>query len=1267
MEKHKFFYNSGFKIDGIEQILYKENQSITFIENDNIFTLGFNNYETIWNFYNSTGNTLIKSVTGTTAVTTSFTYNEGKNGIDVELIINFGIHTTKFKKRHRIVIMRDKATPTRTIILNQLPRYGGGTAFTVDSNVTNSSNIITTTGAHGISVDSILLFTQGGTDYTYRALLGTSGSTIIIEQPFQGTTGTITQFNAYYGNNIDLIIDGTSWSAGDIVNLTGMVYCNRFAIRNINGTSANPIQISIPDGDTHVTMTKQSLTYINDDILSLIDNINHVHFYFDKDSSGNRKFELIDGGFSTNHFATGDVYGYANVRFSGFDIYNAISSAMKLKVDSNSRAVGGLDDCWVFDNYWDTSFRESLYFGYFTYGYVTTKYYPAHKRAKIWGNTSLNTQWDGIQVACADEDTEVHDNFADNNGLENTGSQNFSYSINEGFKGYFYNNIAGRQIQLQPFGTTYIYNNFIRGTNEEFAIFIRRTDNPMLGSPSYITCDPTADLYVFNNTLLCAKDCLYLLDANDDSTGSISFNDIHYFNNTLNYTGVPNADGEYRDAGGGTNVIVSNFKPALESQISIVDKSNLDIDLNQDSEVFFSGNTGNDVSLYILQDNLPLKSYTDISGRNIPDRGYWKQSHIHRPVGFNDQIYQSGKTSIQWYQTNYADYIKLPDYFGGTVKTSNLITTSSYTALTASILPAAKTGIKYGTETFQTVVYYFPILGQSQAGAYLASPALTTVSVENVQTLTNGPIDASTVGNLIPLVEGDNFTDTNGGGASPNVETIATSLLQQLKTYRNYKPSDIYVATVHARGGETIQALSKSGSTGRFEEIITTVNRLKTICDTNGYKLIANPIFFHGGTGDNAGGTYESKLIDLYNDFETDIKAITDQSDVYLFTHQQRVIGSPDYGIQQDSASLTEPNIIVVSPEYKTTYQGDNVHLTNHGTRYLAMQWSRAIYYQLFRSGFAPLRLDITGATFNDVDKITIPVINGVGNLVSTSNCGIQVYNNDTSSVESSTTTVSGSSLIVTLTSPPSGLTSLTIRTAIPANGELKDSSNDTVSFLNASSAPYDIAKYMVRQQYDIELEFPEPPPTPFNIILNFGGNTNTGYPPDVDGTTSIYTTGLDQTPVIFNIGGGKSVILNNSATNYFGFTQPGSDFSAGKETLTGSGQYANDVIGSWVFTDGNRSADIIFSGLTTGVSYTFKVGGFRPNSGTARSTHFTIDGTTITRTNNWTGTDNQADNDSQFAIFTGVVPESDTTVTLTVQSNGTTFGYISVVEITEE
>lgn len=579
---------------------------------------------------------------------------------------------------------------------------------------------------------------------------------------------------------------------------------------------------------------------------------------------------------------------------------------------------------------------------------------------------------------------------------------------------------------------------------------------------------------------------------------------------------------------------------------------------------------------------------------------------------------------------------------------------------------AQRVFVEQSSKRQRSVIYYFPVLGQSQAGAYNNAPALTTTTNPYVKTLTNGPIDVSTTGDLVPLVEGDTFDDTNGPAPTSNVETIATSTMQQLRIFRNSNPSDLYVCTVHARGGETIQNLSKGGSTGRYEEIISCINRLKVIADSRGAELVINPIFFHGGTGDNIGTAYEAKLLKLYTDFNADITAITAQKKVFLFTHQQRVVGTPDYGQQQVSASIKNPDIVFVAPEYPlllslgggVAYQGDAIHITNHGTRYLAMHWAKAIWRKLFIGVYDAVGLNANATAITGPKQLTIPITGATGAIVTSSNCGIEVFSNTTSAVLASSVTVSGTNLIIDFTAalPPIGLHSLEIRTGVAANGNLRDSESSTYipSFNNSSASPYTLNKYMSRAAYTVSLWFP------VNYIANFGGVSAN---PNVAGTYSIWDNAYSATDVTYTLQGNVKMVCFNNNISWWGFVSK--TIKGGEATVTGTNLYNNAVVGSWWFVESNYGL-LRMDGFNPNKMYKIIIMGIRPAVATFRESQYILQGTNVVKQSNRAGTASIITTEAECAVFDTITPDKNGQILLSVKNQTDVFGYLNSLEIVE-
>lgn len=673
------FFDSGFTITGVDKIDYQAGNSITF-NCMYLPTIGANR-SVIWRFYKSSDYTLIKSTNGTVS-TTSFTYDEGKDGIDIEMIIGFGIHQTKFRKRRRVVIIPDKTTPTRTINLGTIPMLSGGVAFSnsATATVTNGSTSVSTSAAHGISVGNIVVLTQSGTNYTHRAESGTTGSTIILDRVWAGTSGSITNANTRHGLDIQHRYDATSWAAGDVVHLTGTLYTARCRWINMNGTSTNPIWVTVSNGSDVAEFIRMGTA--QDDVFQLNDLCSHVRIIGDKSTSDGTGYRLkfTNGGFSAQHFSIGNTHDHDDIRISTIRVHNADSTAIKPKLDAVNRDNGAWDDCWVYGNWITSSTNEGIYMGYFNYtydsGFNGGDYHHAMERAKCFANYTEGCGWDGQQMSGCHSQAEFCYNYMKNNATSNTGSQNFGAVMNGGFNGHFYNNIIiGNTVQCLPSYTTYFYNNVVYNTTYGNAAFVRRADNPSLGSPVHNPYDVNAKFYMWNNILVSLADSIYILDINDQGGTLAPLLEIWIVNNLLGYTGSP-VEGFIRynePASGQTRTTTPNLTVSGASAVPTnVAFSNLASDDTRilNTSLVFNGANGTDVSAKIPSTDLPLRMYTDLYDQIIPERGYWKQSPWHEYVGHEDELSaMMGRTQIQYYQTAqtsvFDDKEIIPRYFGG--------------------------------------------------------------------------------------------------------------------------------------------------------------------------------------------------------------------------------------------------------------------------------------------------------------------------------------------------------------------------------------------------------------------------------------------------------------------------------------------------------------------------------------------------------------------------------------------------------------------------
>ena len=596
-----------------------------------------------WEFINSETREVISTST-TKDPLLSFSFAQGTKGIDVKLTIDFGIHRTVFYKRRRVVIVPNTSTAVWTLSdLSSAPQYNGHT--------------IVTTSA------------------------------------------------------LEHRIDGQYFQPGDIIHIAGNLSSERIRWNNFNGAAGNPIIVTT-NNTTQRTITKSNTT--EDDVMQIGDNCNHVWFYGKKNSSGVRTIKLINGGFSAQQF-NGAANACNDVRIFGIETFNAKSTGIKMKLDGVNRITGGFDDCWVYDCLVQKSGNEGFYEGYFLYNrdgsFNGGDYHHVMKRLKVFANEARDCGWDGIQVSSCDEDTEVYYNVSINNATKNDDNQNFEMVLNGGFAGQCFGNVIINNIvdgagglQFLVNKTSYVYNNFIYVPLAQNAIFIRRTDNPNLSSPSgvYLHNDPYAYAYIFNNTLISGQDSLYVLDFNDAGTGAVPLSGITYINNAVYYGGAA-IEGQFRynePAGTGQTRVINNYISSTVNGLGVsFNTGSSTCDFNNDSVV--PTIEGIDLSSYIDVNNLLPQMFIDINDQYIPVRGKWHPGHSSR-IADHETINEPDvhKTQIQWYQTDDVTRVKIPEAYGSEFKSYTLIDESNLNKKIASIKPVAKTGNKIGLEIY---------------------------------------------------------------------------------------------------------------------------------------------------------------------------------------------------------------------------------------------------------------------------------------------------------------------------------------------------------------------------------------------------------------------------------------------------------------------------------------------------------------------------------------------------------------------------------------
>ncbi len=221
--------------------------------------------------------------------------------------------------------------------------------------------------------------------------------------------------------------------------------------------------------------------------------------------------------------------------------------------------------------------------------------------------------------------------------------------------------------------------------------------------------------------------------------------------------------------------------------------------------------------------------------------------------------------------------------------------------------------------------------GQSLALGHNGSPALTTVQPYNNKMLSGN--------SLVPLVE-------NG------VETISSAMANFITANTGGQ----IAVTIHGENSRDYSNLMKDS--GPYNNGLSQAKAVKMAATASGTpdRVIAVTVI-HGESNHIIGTSqalYEADLVQWQKDYNSDVKAITGQSqDVPLFTDQmssQTGYNSATSAIPMAQLSAAEDHpgkIIMVGPKYFLDYS-DMAHLTNTSYRWLGEYYGKVISRVVF-------------------------------------------------------------------------------------------------------------------------------------------------------------------------------------------------------------------------------------------------------------------------------------------------------------------------------
>lgn len=307
------------------------------------------------------------------------------------------------------------------------------------------------------------------------------------------------------------VYDASAVMPGDTVYIASGVR-NTLRIHNIKGDSLKYIvvtnegdEVLIANQDIHYGLVISQSSYFR--LTGSSDNSNEYGIRILGTGKGGNGLSLDD--FCTDYEV--DHIEIANTGFAG------ISAFTHPTCDLKANRGNFVQRNTVFrNNYIHDTAGEGMYIGHSFYnGYtkicdgVSTVLYPHEIHGlKVFDNKLENNGYDGIQVSCAAEDTEIFNNVLIGYGKKNETMQQAGIQIGAGSKVRCYNNVifsgSGTGIMMFGFADSYFYNNLIVGAGNTHNSTTDQVRVHGIFIDDRCTLENTS-FYLLNNTIISPK------------------------------------------------------------------------------------------------------------------------------------------------------------------------------------------------------------------------------------------------------------------------------------------------------------------------------------------------------------------------------------------------------------------------------------------------------------------------------------------------------------------------------------------------------------------------------------------------------------------------------------------------------------------------------------------------------------------------------------------------------------------------------------------
>lgn len=496
------------------------------------------------------------------------------------------------------------------------------------------------------------------------------------------------------------------------------------------------------------------------------------------------------------------------------------------------------------------------------------------------------------------------------------------------------------------------------------------------------------------------------------------------------------------------------------------------------------------------------------------------------------------------------------------IRITTKLANNTYSYATVSALP---------TSSPDMTMFYNHILSTGQS----LSVGHSAVTLTTIQPFSNKTLNADQTA-LIPLIE-------PAFGADPTRESMSSALANSLTNYSGLGSNYKSIVTISGVSGARYSGIKK-GTQSYNNALGQTSNALNlAINSSTPYKVNAVTVI-HGESDQQdsrSAETYRSYLVEWQNDFNSDIKSITGQTnDTPLFTDQMASwthynFAVPSTAIGQWIAARDNLNkIILVTPKYMLDH-GD-VHLQNYSYRRLGEYYGKVMKKVLVDKQtwlpLSPKKLTISdNIIIAELNVPVSPIVVDNAAVLAKTNLGFEYFDNGQTATISDVSIISSNTLKITLSNIPTG-DNKRLRyayTGTPGSraggrlnpgaprGNIRDS-DATPAFYTDSSVPAAMGNLL--RNWLISFDDPLVSASNQDIYVVATGNTSYNY------------SGLPEGP--------ETVLTNSSGNVTYTYSGVGSTTytpTSSKPTSIGTYQVVASVAANSIY-NGASSSPLLFS-----------------------------------------------------------------------------------------